>query len=241
MSVYITNIQRYAIHDGGGIRTTVFFKGCPLRCQWCHNPETHSFGPDDGAKAYTPQELARIVLRDQIFFGSNGGVTISGGEPLAQDTDFMLEFLSLLKKQDVNIACDTCGDVPWERFEAVLPYVDLFLYDIKFASSELHLKYTGRDNQQIISNLKNLASLAKIWLRIPVIGGANDDDEMTKIIALAQSLAPGNTVSLLPYHNMGTDKWNKIGKPSPGFHTPDKMPHILSAWQQAGFKTEIGG
>jgi len=267
MGAYITNIQRYAIHDGGGIRTTVFFKGCPLRCEWCHNPETQEFAivVDDEqresvceavppviarsvATKQSTKELARIVLRDQIFFGDKGGVTISGGEPLAQDMDYMVEFLSLLKKHDVNIACDTCGDVPWENFQAVLPYVDLFLFDLKLASPELHMKYTRQDNKRIISNLEILSAqtsqkTAKIWLRIPVIGGVNDNEEMLKIIALAQSASPNSKVSLLPYHNMGTDKWTKIRRPSPNFYTPsqEKMNAILEAWKTAGFEAEIGG
>jgi len=247
MGAIVTNIQRFAIHDGGGIRTTVFFKGCPLRCQWCHNPETWSFSADiaasscGGEHSYSPAELARIVLRDQIFFGESGGVTISGGEPLAQDMAFVLEFLQILKKHHIHIACDTCGDVLWENFAAVVPYVDLFLYDIKMATPELHVKYTGRDNERIIANLEKLVPLAEVWLRVPVIGGVNDGEEMANIIALANAIAPGSKVFLLPYHNLGTGKWEKLDKPAPAFYTPsdEKMLQIQEDWKQAGFHAEM--
>jgi len=172
----ITNIQRYAIHDGGGIRTTVFFKGCPLACAWCHNPETQSFDDIAGVLRYSPEELAWIVLRDELFFGESGGVTISGGEPLAQDSEYLVAFLKILKKRDIHVACDTCGDVPWGQFEVVLPYVDLFLYDLKLATNELHERYTGSSNSRILANLKKLSSMTKpsnIWLRVPIIGGVN--------------------------------------------------------------------
>ena len=245
MKTLITNIQRYAIHDGGGIRTTVFFKGCPLACSWCHNPETISFKAEGEFSVYTPQELARRVLRDQIFFGSQGGVTLSGGEPLAQDMWYIVEFLKILKQNGINVACDTCGDVPWENFAAVLPYIDTFLYDVKIASEDLHIQHTGRSNGRIIDNLRKLSSLARVQLRIPVIGGVNDGDEMSKIIALAKSSAPGSRVSLLPYHNMGKDKWVKAGM-SPAefdFYTPSakRMAEIAADWEQTGFKVEVGG
>ena len=238
MSVLITNIQRYAIHDGGGIRTTVFFKGCPLACAWCHNPENISFLPEGEFFSYTPQELAQIVARDQVFFGEHGGVTISGGEPLAQNSEYMLEFLALLKKKDIHVACDTSGDVDWGVVEAVLPYVDLFLYDIKAASQSLHIKYTGQDNGRILSNLKKLAPLTQVWLRIPVIGGVNDGDEMQEIIAFAKAAAPGCKVSLLPYHRMGERKRNKSINFT--FATPsgERMLEITKAWKHAGFQVE---
>ena len=242
MSALITNIQRYAIYDGGGIRTTVFFKGCPLACAWCHNPENISFLPEGEYTSYTPFELAKLVMRDQLFYGSTGGVTISGGEPLAQNPDYMLEFLALLKKRDIHVACDTSGHVPWPTFEAVLPYVDLFLYDVKIVSRALHIKYTGQDNDLTLANLKKLAPLAQVWLRIPVIGGANDGAEMQEIIAFAKSAAPGCKVSLLPYHNMGEGKWNKTNTPKPSFTftTPsdEKMREITHNWERAGFQVE---
>ena len=241
MRALITNIQRYAIHDGNGIRTTVFFKGCPLACSWCHNPETQSFEAEGEFLDVSPRELARMVMRDQIFFGADGGVTISGGEPLAQDMDYILEFLKILKRNGVNVACDTCGAVPWENFAAVLPYVDSFLYDIKAASSDLHIKHTGLGNEGILNNLRRLCSVAQVWLRIPVIGSFNDKEEMSAIIALAKKITPGSKVSLLPYHNMGEGKWKN--PPVHNFYTPsaEEMQKIITEWEKAGFEAKIGG
>jgi len=239
----ITNIQRYAINDGGGIRTAVFFKGCPLACAWCHNPETQSFADEGDVLKVSPDKLAQIVLRDQIFFGSSGGVTLSGGEVLAQDTAYIVQFLKILKQNDIHIACDTCGDAPWESFESVLPYVDVFLYDIKVADSALHKRWTGQGNERIIANLEKLNGIANVWLRIPVIGGFNDGAEMAAIIALAKGVAPNRRVSLLPYHAMGEGKRSKISKaPSQhDFYTPrpDQMQKIAVDWEHAGFDVEI--
>ena len=242
MTGLVTNIQRYAIHDGGGIRTTVFFKGCPLQCAWCHNPETIDFTPE-GATHYTPDKLAQLVMRDHIFYGDTGGVTLSGGEPLAQDINFLVDFLKRLKQRGIHIACDTCGDVPWERFEAALPYVDLFLYDIKMATPALHKKYTGRHNGQITDNLTKLAAQANVWLRVPVVGGVNDGNEMAAIIGLAKAAAPARKVSLLPYHHLAAGKWEKLNQPAPNFYTPCEktMTARMADWRQAGFDADIGG
>ena len=257
MSAFITNIQRYAIHDGGGIRTTVFFKGCPLACSWCHNPENMSF--DDSGESLPhksgrntgfqmpPRDLARRLLREMIFFGDSGGVTLSGGEPLAQDMAYITELLGILKQKGVNVACDTCGDVPWENISAVLPFIDTFLYDIKIASRDLHIRHTGKSNERIIANLERLClnedSLAKIWLRVPVVGGVNDGAEMANIIALAKQKAPNRKVSLLPYHHLGEDKWAKLGKPPPSseFYIPplERMVEIAADWGRAGFEVTI--
>ena len=218
----VTNIQRFSVHDGPGLRTTVFFKGCPLSCLWCHNPEAMSFEWEEGSSVYTVQELARIVLRDHLFFGSEGGVTVSGGEPLAQDMAFVAGFLQAVKKSGASTACDTCGDVPWVNFEAVLPYVDVFLYDLKFATEELHVKFTGRSNRRIVENLEKLAGTGKVTLRIPVVGKANDGREMEKILALAKKAAPKAPVEFVPYHEMGSLKWEKRGLRPHRFEVPPR-------------------
>ena len=256
VSVLISNIQRFVIHDGGGIRTTVFFKGCPLRCRWCHNPETWSFEDDGSGFACSTSELVGICLRDSIFYGDSGGVTVSGGEPLAQDVGYIAEFLRGLKAYGIHVACDTCGDVPWESFEAVLPFVDTFLYDMKLASREAHARFTGVGNERIIANLRRLGSFAEVWLRIPVIGGVNCADEvcneanneanneMADMISLAKSTVPGCKVFLLPYHNLGTGKPGRNSKqlietrpPQPQFTTPSDalMNAIATQWTSAGF------
>ena len=218
----VTNIQRFSIHDGPGVRTTVFFKGCPLCCLWCHNPETINFEMEEGNIRYTAGELAKKVVRDQIFFGENGGVTISGGEPLAQDMAFMTDFLHKLKKQGINVVCDTSGDVPWDNFELVMPYVDIFLYDIKLATEAAHIKFTGRSNKRIIDNLKKLVKTKNVQLSIPVIGGVNEENEMKEILRLAKKVAPKAPIKLIPYHQLGIQKWEKLGKTPQKFYTPSK-------------------
>ena len=218
----VTYIQRFSIHDGPGVRTTVFFKGCPLCCLWCHNPETIRFEMEEGDIRYTADELIKKVIRDQIFFGEEGGVTISGGEPLAQDMAFLVDFLCKLKEQGVNVVCDTSGDVPWDNFELVMPYVDIFLYDIKLATETDHIKYTGRSNKRIIENLTELSDSNKVQLRIPVIGGINDSTEMQEILKLAKKSAPNAPIEFIPYHNLGIQKWEKLGQTPPKFKPPTK-------------------
>ena len=218
-SAVVTNIQRFSVHDGPGIRTTVFFKGCPLSCLWCHNPEAMGFEADGNSKTYTAEELLKIIVRDRLFFEQDGGLTLSGGEPLAQDMAFVTEFLALVKKHDINVACDTCGDVPWENFQAVMPYVDLFLYDIKLATESAHIKYTGKSNKRVIKNLENLTKFSNVEIRIPVIGGANDGKEMQEIQKLVKKIAPLSPVKYIPYHKLGIGKWEKMGL----------RPHVFSA------------
>ena len=218
----VANIQRFSVHDGPGIRTTVFFKGCPLCCLWCHNPEAISFEMEEGSEIYTAGELAKKVVRDEVFFGEHGGVSISGGEPLAQDMAFMIDFLGKLKKQGINVVCDTSGDVPWDNFELVMPYVDIFLYDIKLATETAHKKFTGRSNKRIIENLAKLAKTDKVILRIPVVGGANEGREMKEILKLAKKTAPTAKIQLIPYHSLGIQKWEKLGRTPQKFYTPTK-------------------
>lgn len=296
----IINIQRFSIHDGEGIRTTVFFKGCPLTCAWCHNREACSFKKElmlfedrciscgscisvcpaqavsfTGGEVKTDrnkcidcgkcvdscfknarkiigeeikaQDLAKKLIRDlQFYETSEGGVTLSGGEVMAQDLDYLLELLKKLHSYGCNIAVDTCGDVPMEKFEAVLPYVDTFLYDIKAVTPEIHFKYTGRSNERILENLKELERRgAAINIRIPVVPGVNDGGEMVKILQFVKENINPIRVNLLPYHNIGTDKAKRIGKGEiESFRIPGKkeMEELQTYWIQNGFhQTLIGG
>ena len=228
----ITNIQKFSVHDGDGIRTSVFFKGCPLRCQWCHNPETQryeremQYDPEkctgcgacakicssqaitmkDGrpvldrkactlcgkcenfcpagireavGREYTVKELVKELMKDQIFYeDSGGGVTFSGGEVMTMDMEYLLAAAKELKKQDVTLTIDTCGHVPYEKFQAILPYVDTFLYDIKVMDSQRHKQYMGVDNKLILENLVRLArDGARIYIRIPVIKEVNGNEK----------------------------------------------------------------
>ncbi|MGI6619997.1 MAG: glycyl-radical enzyme activating protein [Bacillota bacterium] len=266
----IFNIQKYSVHDGPGIRTTVFLKGCPLRCKWCHNPEGLSCGPElvvfqtrcvgcgmcvracptgavslsrntsvrisvtDRAKCTvcgrcagvcptqarevagtptTPDWVMEQVLKDRIFYEqSGGGVTFSGGEPLMQP-GFLLELLKRCKAEGLHTAVDTSGYVPWDSLEQTAPLTDLFLYDIKLMDSIRHLEYTGVSNQPILDNLERLSRAHNaVIARIPVIPGVNDD--AGNIEATGQFLAGLGIMkaSILPYHNIGSDKYARLGK-----------------------------
>lgn len=240
----ITDIQKYSIHDGEGIRTTIFFKGCPLRCSWCHNPETQSFAQEHfyyqerciscgecGGKYYedcvknarelcgkevTSQQLMKEILKDQAFYEtSGGGVTLSGGEVLCQDLEFLLDLMKRIKGRGISINIDTCGYVDFSKFEAVLPYTSVFLYDLKLMDAIKHKQYTGVSNDLILENLKKLARKnARIWLRIPVIGGVNDNQEnMEALIEFLKEnqLCPEH-IHLLPYHNTGSGKYSRLGR-----------------------------
>ena len=251
MTATIFEIKRFAVHDGDGIRTTVFFKGCPLRCVWCHNPEgltsvpqiaryTHKcigcgecqkngFTPEDClgeatvlyGKEVTVDELLPLLLEDRDFYEtSGGGVTLSGGECLMQ-ADFCTELLKELKKQGIHTAVDTCGYVSREALNKVLPYTDIFLYDLKAYDEDAHIRFTGASNKQILENLKYLDSTGKdIEIRIPYIPNYND----TQIEKIAHFLAPLQNltkVRVLPYHNYAGSKYKALNLPST---LPDKLP-----------------
>jgi len=163
---------------------------------------------------YTAEELAEICLRDVPFYGKTGGVTASGGEPMLQ-TEFLTKFLRILKSHGVNTAVDTAGNVPFVRFEAVLPYVDLFLYDIKTADDRLHKNITGAGNKLIIENLKKLCETgAQVWVRIPIIPGVNDGGREQANIA---GLLPKTVmkIELQPYHRMAGSKYEALGRVVP--------------------------
>ena len=243
MTGTIFDIQRFSVHDGPGIRTTVFMKGCPLRCRWCHNPEGLSKSVQlqfleescigcgacgkrsqlsDAEKCpanalrvcgreVNAEEVFRIVLRDQVFYGDEGGITFSGGECLMQ-ADFVAAVMKLAKTQGIHTAIDTCGYIPWSELEKTLEDCDLYLYDVKCVTPELHKKFTGVDNARILENLRLLAACGKeIWIRIPVIPTFNDDRK--EMEAIAEAIAPLGVkrVTLMPYHTLGASKYKTLG------------------------------
>ncbi|MBO5726723.1 MAG: glycyl-radical enzyme activating protein [Clostridia bacterium] len=251
MKAIISDIKRFAVHDGEGIRTTVFFKGCPLKCVWCHNPESISFSPQvafyknkcigcgecqkDGftadkclvearvayGKEVTVAELMPLLLEDIDFYEtSGGGVTISGGECLCQ-ADFCAELLAALKKTGVGTAVDTCGFVTRESIDKVLPYTDVFLYDIKAIDEDVHIKCTGQSNKQILENIKYIDSLNKaIEVRIPFVPNYNDN-QIEKIAIFLKGLKNVKAVKILPYHSYASGKYAALGMPNT---LPQRMP-----------------
>ncbi len=256
MCPLFTNIQKYSIHDGQGIRTTVFFKGCPLRCAWCHNPETQSFdneswdNGEDAARVYTVGELIKEILKDRIFYEeSGGGVTLSGGEVLAQDMDYLDELLDRLKDEAVTVFIDTCGAVEYSRIERVRNRVSAFLYDLKLMDEELHRKYTGTGNKEILDNLKRLSVTgADIYIRIPMIKGLSaDDDNIKKTIGfLKENGINCREIDLLPYHDTGSGKYERLGREyTAGYmEAPDdaEMERFAQMFRSAGFvNVKAGG
>lgn len=223
----ITNIQRMSLDDGPGMRTTVFVKGCPLRCVWCHNPECmecegspefrenwkKSFVFDGNTEA-----LCERLLRDKRFFqATGGGITISGGEPLLYP-EFVKNMGETLAGQGVSVAVDTCGFVPWKNILYAADVTDLFLYDLKAWDPILHRKLTGQGCEQIWDNLYRLIDLRKpIWIRIPVVEGGNSED----LLNIAERIPDSDMiqqVNLLPYHEYGAGKYKKLGKAYPAGH-----------------------
>ena len=265
MTATVFDIQRSSFVDGPGIRTTVFFKGCNLRCAWCHNPESQSALPQlmlygdkcvgcgkclqkcpHGLKScglcgtcelycpaqarrvcgkeYTAEELLEEILADKLFYDtSGGGVTFSGGECMLQ-LDFLTELLQKCKENGIQTAVDTAGHVPFSHFERVLPFTDLFLYDVKAMDTQLHKQYVGVENTLILENLaKLLARSARVWIRVPVVAGVNDSEaEMRALADFLKKHGLPEKIELLPYHAMGESKARAIGREAQIFAAPDK-------------------
>lgn len=277
MKGIIFDIERNSFVDGPGIRTTVFFKGCNLKCAWCHNPESQSparqmmfykdkcsgcgkcreicptpdnctlcgkctfYCPKDARKVcgkeYTVNEVLAEVLKDKSYYdNSGGGVTFSGGECMLQ-VDFLIGILKACKEKGIHTAVDTAGHVSFEVFEKVLPFTDLFLYDLKVWDREKHRKYVGVGNEQILRNLEKLLQRgARVWVRIPVIPGVNDSvAEMEHIRNFLQKAGKAEKVELLPYHAMGEHKYGALGRKAEIFEVPDgaKMERLRKVFLQS--------
>ncbi len=270
----VFDIKRFALHDGPGIRTTVFLKGCPLSCWWCHNPEGQSATPDisylrhlcvrcgacveacpenartlsdgvlrDTARCtvcgtcveacpsgalekiglrLTVEELMREIEKDTPFYDeSGGGVTFSGGEPLAQP-DFLRDLLDLCGERDIHRAVDTCGFADPNALRSVARQTDLFLFDLKLMDPDRHLEYTGESNVLIVSNLRMLAAMGKeIHIRIPVIPTLTDAEENVEAIGRFVSALPGPpSVTLLQHHRTAMGKYAR-------FHMEKRLPEGL--------------
>ena len=246
--VPVAAIRRLTIHDGPGVRDTVFVKGCPLHCVWCHNPESISSGPQllfhtnlckhCGAcvracyfsalefcgEKMSAEEVFSKVIRDRDFYAPEGGVTLSGGEP-ALYPDFASELFEKLKRAGIHTALDTCGAVDFGHYRKILPHTDLVLFDLKGMDPERHRKHTGSDNRLIHENLRKISEFgAAVEIRMPIVPGYNDfpeDIERTgRLLAGIDSLV---RVRLLPYHAMAGNKYAAAGMPDtmPDAETPD--------------------
>jgi pyruvate formate lyase activating enzyme len=263
----IFDIRRFSVHDGPGIRTTVFFKGCPLTCWWCHNPESQDFKSEQSIRKHllsgekfersettgrfmTVEEVVDEVVRDREFYEeSGGGVTLSGGEPLMQEA-FLLELLKALKKKNIHTVLDTCGHAGQKSIMLVSSLVDLFLYDLKVMDESLHVKYTGVSNRLILENLKTLVrSGKKIILRIPVIPGITDTPENLRLLMVFfDNLGPKEhivEIDLLPYHAAAKEKYIKFNKRNKLPHlntlTKDDLTSLKKELESAGIPVKVGG
>lgn len=218
----VLRIERSSIHDGDGFRTVVFLKGCPLRCQWCSTPESQSFGVEQTAeKTYgtlmTVEDVLKEVRKDSLFFFlSTGGVTLSGGEVLAQP-EFALAVLRNCRRECFNTAIETCFYGPWEHIEMMLPYINTIYADIKLIDSDMHKKYCGVDNHLIMDNLLKTNEAEgdfRLIVRTPIIPGVNDSEEdMCQLGEFCTRLKRLDHVQLLPYHKLGTETYKKLGRP----------------------------
>jgi len=294
----VFDIKRYAIHDGPGIRTTVFFKGCSLQCWWCHNPESQRKGAEvlfrtdrcigcglcasacpnaaisapgagvDSTKcmgcgtcaAVCPSEALEIVgrtmtvgdvmqeiERDVLFYDeSGGGVTFSGGDPLAQP-NFLEGLLDACQEKGIHTAVDTAGHVDAKLIQRLAHKVDLFLYDLKHMDPKRHMKYTGVSNEIILRNLKLLAeSGANINVRIPLIQGVNDDREnIVRTRRFLNSLPGIRDVSILPYHGTAAHKYEGLGRDYCLAHlrkpSEEKVNEVSALLAQSGLHVKVGG
>ena len=243
MKGMISGIKRMEIHDGDGLRTTVFFKGCPLKCIWCHNPESIAFEKQIAffeskcvscgmcknqrneqtangcplsaievfGKEYEPHTLVETVLQDEAFFkNSGGGVTLSGGECLAQP-DFAVALAKAFSDKGISVYVDTCGYAKRETFERIIPYTDKFLYDIKAIDTNVHKKCTGRDNRLILDNLSFLCdSGCSVEIRYPLVMGYNDG-ECESITKTLSGLKGITKVKVLQYHRFSASRYAALG------------------------------
>jgi pyruvate formate lyase activating enzyme len=265
MKGLIFDIRHYAVHDGPGIRTTIFLKGCPLACHWCHNPESRKASAEPiitkrriGEKVFdetetvgvmlTPLEAIMEAMKSRVFFDeSMGGITFSGGEPLLQ-SDFLAEALMLCRAREIHTAVDTCGYAPVEVIRKIAALTDLFLFDLKLMDDWKHKQYTGVSNHIILNNLQLLVDMGKkIWLRMPVIPGVNDsDEEIEKLSALLTTLYPTvDQLSLLPYHAAARSKYLRMGLETEDyeFSQPDQelMETLKMKLAKTGFTVKTGG
>lgn len=298
----VFDIQKFSVHDGPGIRTIIFLKGCPLRCEWCANPESQEFHQEllvysdkcigcgkcaevcesgcyvkqeNGGIAFdrskctdcckctekcyagshcqagsymSVDEIKEEVDKDIVFYkNSGGGVTFSGGEAMCFP-DVVAELSKYYKEEKhVSTAIETCGCVPWENYEKVIPYLDLVMYDLKIMNDQKHIRYTGGSNKEILENIQKICKLVDTVIRIPIIPGINDQPEDIKAFGEFASTMKDNisTIHVLPYHNYGLGKYDALGRKyqleDVEVPSDEHMEDIKKQLEGYGFTVNIGG
>lgn len=297
MQGMVSEITSFSTHDGPGIRTSVFLKGCPLRCRWCSNPETwnpvfqlyfmerkctgcgkcekvcpvQAIGPASQGKdrikrdlctlcksclntcllgayrisgtLYEAKDLFRKIQRDKPFFGDNGGLTISGGEPLSQP-EFVRELFSMCKEDGISTVLDTSGYGKWEDLENILPLTDLVLLDIKAMDNAVHQKWTGVSNQLILENAVRIAAKVPVRISLPLIPGVNDDKE--NLLKTAEFACKNGVewMDINPFHALGAAKYESLGLESPytQFRSMEKeeVEQAAELFRGYGLKVSVG-
>lgn len=245
-SGYIFDIRRFTIHDGPGIRVTVFFQGCPLACRWCHNPESLRQLGSPGAREMSVAEVVAEAVKDRVFMEeSGGGVTFSGGEPLMQP-EFLRELVRACRVEGLPTAVDTSGFAEADVFDAVMPEPDLFLYDLKLMESRAHRRYTGCPNGPILRNFRRLAKSGRpVIVRVPVIPGRTDGDaNLDRLSEFVLATRPDAPVNLLPYHRLADRKYERLGRCAPmaGVEPPGpaRMEQVRARLAARGLRVTIG-
>lgn len=254
----IFDIQRYSIHDGNGIRTIVFLKGCALRCRWCCNPESQSYEiqtmmvqekPKVIGEDVTVEEVMETVEKDRAYYWrTGGGMTLSGGESLCQP-EFATALLRAAQERGINTAMESMGYAKWEVIETLLPYLDQYLLDIKHMNPQKHKEYTGKSNELMLENAMKIAKSGQteLSIRVPVIPGFNDTpEEIQEIAAYTKQLEHVKRLHLLPYHRLGQDKYDGLGRPylMGDVKPPEnvQMEELLKiAEDVSGIECQIGG
>ncbi len=263
----VFDISKYAVHDGPGIRTTVFLKGCPLDCVWCHNPESKKIGAETTVKTtrsrplklsytetkdvigreVTVEEVMKEIEKDLIFYEeSGGGVTFSGGEPLMQPA-FLESLLKSCKEKAIHTAVDTSGFANWDVFEKILDYIDLFLFDLKIMDEVNHVKYTGVSNKIIKRNLIRLSEAGKkMRIRIPLIPGITDTEEnLREIIYFLSPIKNIKEVDLLPYNELSEGKYKRFSKENGlkdlKMQSQEKIDKIINIFKPYGYEITVKG
>ncbi|MDL2205308.1 glycyl-radical enzyme activating protein [Eubacteriales bacterium OttesenSCG-928-N13] len=264
----VTDIQRFSVHDGFGIRTSVFLKGCNMRCAWCHNPETISFEPEllldpakcigcgqcdqgcySGARRLVGREMSaekvmREVLMDRAYYEGGGGMTLTGGEPSCQ-SDFARGLMQLARQEGIHTAIETNMSLPVDLLFPVLSLCDLLLCDVKLWDEQAHQKWTGVGNRLIRSNIQAADELnIPIVVRTPLVAGVNDEPEQIGAIAqFAAGLKNLLAYELLPYHALGTAKLIEGASPQQRFEAPDKQRilRLAQAAREARVPVRVAG